>query len=292
MNQTNLSRALSDYQVHIENALDQAISAVDCRQKEVIEAMRYSLLGGGKRLRAVLVLEFARLGGIDPEKAMPAACAIEMIHAYSLIHDDLPCMDDDDMRRGKPSCHIAFGEATALLAGDGLLTAAFSVLSDAVRELPADRVLACVKILSDAAGYLGMIGGQVIDLAGIDKSSMEEMYRLKTGALLKASCLMGVTLAGREDLTDAAAQYAESLGLAFQIIDDILDVTGDPALLGKPVGSAAENEKKTSVTLYSLKEAEEMADFHTKNAQKQLVKLGAEGGFLSQLTQWLLNRAQ
>ncbi len=286
-----LQQMLSDYKNEVESALDRAVSLSDCRQKEVIEAMRYSLLGGGKRLRAVLVLEFARLGEIDPVLAMPAACAIEMIHAYSLIHDDLPCMDDDDMRRGKPSCHICYGEATALLAGDGLLTAAFQTLAKAAQSLPAQRVLDCVSVLSEAAGYQGMIGGQVIDLAGIDKESMEEMYRMKTGALLRASCVMGCLLAGRRDLVEAAEQYAENLGLAFQIVDDILDVTGDPALLGKPVGSDADNEKKTSVTLYSMEKAKEMADRYTAEARCRLEQLGADG-FLQELTDSLLNRLQ
>ncbi|MCI5809701.1 MAG: polyprenyl synthetase family protein [Oscillospiraceae bacterium] len=284
------------YREEIEEALDRALPKTSCRQEKVIEAMRYSLLGGGKRIRAILVLEFARLGGISMRQAMPVACALEMIHAYSLIHDDLPCMDDDALRRGKPSCHIQFGEATALLAGDGLLTCAFETAAQAADELPAANVLAVEKRLSACAGYLGMIGGQVIDLESegqpIDLETLEQMYRLKTGALLEASCVSGCLLAGQEEKIATAENYARFLGLAFQIVDDILDVTGDPSLLGKPVGSDEANHKNTFVTLLGLEKAQEIAKSYTEKALRQLEMLGAAESFLTDLTDALLNRLQ
>lgn len=287
---------LKIYQAAVEIGLDQSLKEFPCRQQKVLKAMRYSLLGGGKRIRAILVLEFARLGGVTMERAMPAACAIEMIHAYSLIHDDLPCMDDDDLRRGKASCHIQFGEAAALLAGDGLLTCAFETLCRAAESFPAGRVLAAIQRLSQYAGYCGMIGGQMIDLESegkkIDAKTLEEMYALKTGALLKAACASGCLLSGREDLVPAAEEYAQYLGLAFQIVDDILDITGDQALLGKPIGSDSQNDKNTFVTLFGLDKAKKLAKEYTKKAQNQLIGLGAAPGFLEDLTDALLNRLQ
>lgn len=284
------------YKETIENALDRSLLQIPCRQEKVIEAMRYSLLGGGKRIRAILVLEFAKLGGLPEKQAMPVACAVEMIQAYSLIHDDLPCMDDDAMRRGKPSCHVQFDEATALLAGDGLLTCSFETAVQSADYLPASRVLAVVKKLSECAGYQGMIGGQVIDLASegkkIDEQALEEMYRLKTGALLEAACVSGCLLAGREDEVSSAENYARFLGLAFQIVDDILDVTGDQSLLGKPVGSDAANQKNTFVTLLGMEKSREIAKSYTEKALCQLSKLGVADGFLVNLTNALLNRPQ
>ncbi len=300
MNQMNMRKPFPDqlkaYQLAIEEGLDQSLKQFSCPQQRVLEAMRYSLLGGGKRVRAILTLEFARIGGVPIEQAMPAACAIEMIQAYSLIHDDLPCMDDDDLRRGKPSCHIQFGEATALLAGDGLLTCAFETLCQAADYFPAQRVLAAVRYLSEYAGYRGMIGGQMIDLdherRKIDRETLEQMYLLKTGALLKAACVSGCLLAGREDLVPTAEKYAQYLGLAFQIVDDILDITGDQAIFGKPIGSDSQNHKNTFVTLFGLDKAEELAKEYTQNALHQLACLGAAPIFLEDLTNTLLNRLQ
>ncbi len=300
MNQMDVRKPFSEqlkiYQAAVENALDQSLKEFPCRQQEVLEAMRYSLLGGGKRIRAILVLEFAKLGGVTMEQAMPAACALEMIQAYSLIHDDLPCMDDDDLRRGKASCHIKFGEATALLAGDGLLTCAFETLCRAANSFPAQRVLTAIQKLSQHAGYRGMIGGQMIDLKSegkkIDEKTLEEMYTLKTAALLKAACASGCLLSGRADLVPAAEEYAQYLGLAFQIVDDILDITGDQALLGKPIGSDSQNDKNTYVTLLGLEKAKELAKECTQKAQNQLIGLGAAPGFLENLTDVLLNRLQ
>ena len=287
---------LNQYRTAIEEALDNALALTPCRYQTVIEAMRYSLLGAGKRIRAVLVLEFARIFGVMPEHAMPVACAIEMIHAYSLIHDDLPCMDDDAFRRGKPSCHVQFGEAAALLAGDGLLTCAFETAGQAAQNLPSEGVLAAMEKMAQCAGYRGMIGGQVIDLESEGKSispqALEEMYRLKTGALLEASCSCGCLLAGKQEMVVTAENYAKDLGLAFQIVDDILEITGDQALLGKPVGSDAEKHKSTFVSLYGLDQARKTAEYYTKRAMETLQKLPLPDEFLMQLTDMLLNRLQ
>ncbi|MBR6634942.1 MAG: polyprenyl synthetase family protein, partial [Clostridia bacterium] len=190
--------------------------------------MLYSLKNGGKRVRPMLVLEFCRVCGGDVQAALPFACAVEMIHTYSLIHDDLPCMDDDDFRRGMPSCHKQYGEATALLAGDGLLTLAFSVLSKAA--LSAERKIEAVKVLADCAGHLGMIGGQTMDLAHegqkITLDQLRKTDALKTGRLIRCACALGCIAAGAdEEMHKAAEKYADSIGLAFQIVDDLLDIT-------------------------------------------------------------------
>lgn len=275
----------------IEAALKEAAAVQDTPYKQTAEAMAYSLEAGGKRLRPMLVLEFCRLAGGDVEKAMPFACAVEMIHTYSLIHDDLPCMDNDDMRRGKPSCHKAFGEATALLAGDALLTKAFEMLSKA--ELPPERIVKAAAILSRCAGIDGMIGGQAVDLLNEaqapDFDILELTCRLKTAALLQAACLLGTAAAGNDQMTDKAREYGLNLGLAFQIVDDILDVTGDSALLGKPVGSDAENGKTTFVTLCGLEKARELAEKYSRGAVEVLAQIpGSED--LSRLTEQLLLR--
>ncbi len=226
---------------------------------ELSDAMQYSLLGGGKRIRAYLTLTFAEMFGADKEAAMPYACAIEAVHAYSLIHDDLPAMDNDDFRRGKPSCHKKYGEACALLAGDSLLTLAFELCASNTHV--SDRsVRLAVASTAHLAGYLGMCGGQQIDLSD-SVSSFEQLchlHSLKTAALIKASCLLGVYAAcddPDEKTLRAVSEYAEGLGLAFQIHDDILDVVGDSAALGKPVGSDAANDKKTAVSYMTLEEA-------------------------------------
>ena len=275
----------------IESALKEAAAVPDMPYKQTAEAMAYSLEAGGKRLRPMLALEFCRLAGGEPEKAMPFACAVEMIHTYSLIHDDLPCMDNDDMRRGKPSCHKAFGEATALLAGDALLTKAFEMLSKA--ELPPERIVKAAAILSRCAGIDGMIGGQAVDLLNEaqtpDFDTLELTCRLKTAALLQAACLLGTAAAGNDQMTDKAREYGLNLGLAFQIVDDILDVTGDSALLGKPVGSDAENGKTTFVTLCGLEKARELAEKYSRGAVEVLAQIpGSED--LSRLTEQLLLR--
>ena len=249
----------------------------------VCDAMRYSLQNGGKRIRPVLTLEFCRVCGGNVEAALPFAKAVEMIHTYSLIHDDLPCMDDDGLRRGKPSCHVEFGEAFALLAGDALLTLAFETLVTA--SLPAERKVEACSLLSKAAGFAGMVGGQELDLQNEGCDIPVELLRktdaLKTGALIKAACLLGCVAAdASQDQRNAASVYAENIGLAFQIVDDILDVTGSTETLGKPAGSDEENDKTTYVSLLGLKESKRLADELTQKAVKALTVFSPDGDFL------------
>lgn len=291
------SKQLQDYQNTIEKALDQLLPEQDCPQREGIVAMRYSLLGGGKRIRAVLVLEFARIFGVLQNQAMPFAAAIEMVHAYSLIHDDLPCMDNDDFRRGKPSCHKQFSEASAVLAGDGLLTHAFlSALQGGLGSgISPERVAEAAAILAQAAGIEGMLGGQIIDLAIEGKQVEAELHKkmclLKTGALIKASCLMGCVLGGAsEQDKKISEEYAEKIGLSFQIIDDILDCTGQQEILGKPIGSDTEQHKTTYVTLYGMEAAEDMSRKLTEEALQCLEGLPLPDRFLFELTGMLLKR--
>lgn len=236
-------------------------------QKKLFDAMRYSLLAGGKRLRPVMVLAFCELCGGNAENALPFAAALEMVHTYSLIHDDLPCMDNDDYRRGKPTNHRVFGEATAVLAGDGLLTAAFGQLASA--KLPAERIVEAVRVLSLCAGEMGMVGGQVLDMDAETRICTEQevidIQSRKTGALISAACQLGVIAAGGSSKQQtAAAQYADSLGLAFQIQDDILDVIGDAGKLGKATG--VDKNKNTFVRLYGVETCMEMVAQETEKA--------------------------
>ena len=260
----NWNERYPEYCKRIESALPQYLPETDTPQGKVSEAMAYSLLGGGKRIRGCLVLAMCELCGGELESALPIACAVEMVHAYSLIHDDLPCMDNDTLRRGKPTCHIQFDEATALLAGDALLTHAFSAVNSAYFNgtIPADTVLRCISQLARAAGVEGMIGGQMIDIAHDSQPMMpellEEMHAMKTGALIRASAVMGCLAAGApRDIVLQADLYAARIGLAFQIVDDILDATGDSSTLGKST-SDAQNHKTTYVTLYGEENAREM----------------------------------
>lgn len=262
-------------------------------QRDVAEAMWYSLSAGGKRIRPVLVMEFCRVCGGDTKNAEVAACAIEMIHTFSLIHDDLPCMDNDDYRRGKPSCHKAYGEATALLAGDALENLAFGIIADAV--IPDSVKVRLVQTLAKAVGVNGMIGGQVIDTEYEGKNIPEEMllrmYSMKTSALLKAACLMGCICAeADEEKMTAAIKYAENLGLAFQIIDDILDITGNEQQLGKPIGSDAANGKITYASLNGLEKSNSYAAKLTENALDSLSAF-ENTEFLKELTLYLLKRS-
>ena len=262
---------------------------------DLYDAMNYSLLAGGKRIRPVLMLETCRLCGGEPEQILPFAGAIEMIHTYSLIHDDLPCMDDDDLRRGRPTNHKVYGEATAVLAGDALLTAAFEWMLDPSVTLPPQRVLEAAGVLARAAGAQGMVGGQVLDMAGeghaMGLTEVEELQRLKTGALIRAAAEMGCVLAGGSDeQRQAVCRYAERLGLAFQIQDDILDVVGDEATLGKPVGSDAKSEKNTFVTLKGLEECHRLVDRLTDEAVEALSLFGEESESLCWLARSLASR--
>ena len=279
-------------QTLIESALRTCFSTREPRS-DLYDAMQYSLLAGGKRLRPILVLESCRVCGGDPTKALPFACAIEMVHTYSLIHDDLPCMDDDDLRRGQPTNHKVYGEATAVLAGDGLLTAAFETMLEA-GDLPQGRILAAAVSLAQAAGGRGMVGGQALDMAGeghaLSLTEVEELQRLKTGALLTAAVEMGCLLAGgTAEQKTALVKYAKRLGLAFQIRDDILDVEGDSATLGKPVGSDARSEKTTFVTLKGLKGCQELVEQMTQEAIDAIASL-PDSQFLCWLAQTLAAR--
>lgn len=263
-------------------------------QKNLIDAMNYSLEAGGKRIRPVLVYAFCEALGTDYTKAKAPACAIEMIHTFSLIHDDLPAMDNDDFRRGKPSCHKAFGEAMAVLAGDALSVLPFEIIADD-GELSAEQKIMIISELSKAVGKAGMIGGQVIDMENeqktdVDEANLRNMYRNKTGQLIAVSCVMGCICAGADSKTiEYARDYGYKLGLAFQIIDDILDVTGSADVLGKPIGSDEEENKTTFVTLYGVEKAQEIADRITAEALECLENIG-NSGFLSELTGMLLKR--
>ena len=259
---------LAAYQRKIEEALV-AYAARWPRYGELQAAMAYSLLSGGKRIRPVLTLAVCELFGGQAERALPLACGLEMVHTYSLIHDDLPCMDDDDLRRGKPTNHKVYGEAVATLAGDGLLTAAFETLASA--GLPATAVVRAVTCLSQAAGPAGMVGGQVLDLLGEGKSLTEAeitaVQRLKTGCMIEAAARLGAIAAGSApEQEEAAAAYARHLGLAFQIRDDLLDVLGEEATFGKPIGSDAANEKSTFVTLLGVEASQRRVEELTRRA--------------------------
>ena len=240
-------------------------------QKKLFESMRYSLLAGGKRIRGALCLAFCELCGGDVSKALPFAAALEMVHCYSLIHDDLPCMDNDDFRRGKPTNHRVYGEAQAILAGDGLLTAAFSQLAKA--NLPAERIVKSVRTLAYCSGELGMVGGQILDMEAEQRPcTQQDVYDIqsrKTGALICAACCLGVIAAGgTQQQENAANDYAKSLGLAFQIRDDILDVIGDAAKLGKATG--VDEKKNTFVRIYGIDRCEEMVKEETEKAIESL----------------------
>ncbi len=262
---------------------------------DLYDAMRYSLLAGGKRLRPVLTLETCRMCGGDVEKAVPFACAVELVHTYSLIHDDLPCMDDDDLRRGRPTNHKVYGEAMAVLAGDGLLTAAFETIAEYGPTLGAGPAMEICGCLAHAAGGGGMVGGQVLDMAGEDRtlsiSEMEETQRLKTGALIAAAAEIGCIVAGGGAEERAAVRrYALHLGRAFQIRDDILDVEGDEAVLGKRVGSDAKRGKKSFVSLTGLESCEEMVLEQTEAAKGALRGAFSDSEFLCVLADKLVKR--
>lgn len=259
-------------------------------QKTLLSAMRYSLLAGGKRIRPMLTMEFCRAAGGDWHNAIPFGCALEMIHTYSLIHDDLPCMDNDDYRRGRLTNHKVYGEAMAVLAGDGLLTAAFETAAE-VDTTPEIRV-ENIRILSNCAGAHGMVGGQVLDLEGenreLDGEYIHLLQRMKTGALLRAACLMGVTTAGgSREMKAAAAEYADGIGLAFQIRDDMLDVIGDAAKLGKATGMDA--NKSTFVRLYGMDRCAEMVREQTDRAIAALAPF-SDRTFLTDLANQLADR--
>ena len=278
----------------IENKLNELLPESGERYSSAVNAMRYSLLSGGKRIRPILLLEFYSLFGGRAEGALNFAAAIEMIQTYSLIHDDLPCMDNDDMRRGRPSCHKAFGYDTALLAGDALLTHAFFAAANAA-DIPPERVSRAISVLAQKAGIYGMVGGQVMDLDfeknGANGEELTAIYIKKTSCLLEAAAMCGAVLAGADEETvKKAEEYAENLGLAFQITDDILDCTADEKTLGKPIGSDKKNGKTTFVTLFGLYGAKQKAALLTKKAEDILNGFSGDTSYLNELTEYLLNR--
>ena len=277
----------------VEKALDRYVSTQRCNNDHVLEAMRYSVLGGGKRIRALLVLNFNRILGGATNDAMEFAAAIEMMHAYSLIHDDLPCMDDDDLRRGKPSCHVAFGEAIALLAGDALQTLAFETLARNTSLEPA-QVLQAVRELAAAAGSRGMVGGQTVDIEGTAQTveQLTGMCMMKTGALIKCAVRLGCLSVGADEASMAQADiYADAIGLAFQIRDDILDVIGSTEELVKPVGSDADQQKATFPTVLGTERAQSLAEKLTRTALDALKQLNvAEDDPLYEMTVELCSR--
>ena len=294
MNQTNKT-VLENYISIINDKLLTLIEEESCLQESVINAMRYSISIGGKRIRPILALEFCRmLGGGD--SALIPACAIEMIHTFSLIHDDLPCMDDDDFRRGEKSCHVVFGEDIALLAGDALSIKAFEIISQYAKDggISTDISNEVILALAKSSGVFGMCGGQVIDLESEGKSIpidiLSKIHKLKTGALIGVSCKIGCIVAGAsKEQCDKAELFGQKLGQAFQIIDDILDVEGDENALGKPIGSDAEMGKTTYISLFGAKKAKEMAKSATDEALKILEGF-PNSDFLISLTKELLVR--
>lgn len=278
----------------VEAALLEELGVESALVPQLADSMRYSLMAGGKRLRPILVMAAADAVGARGTDFVQAACGIEMIHTYSLIHDDLPAMDNDDYRRGKLTNHKVYGEALAILAGDALLTQAFEVI---LRQqgVPAEVLVQVVREMSVAAGPNGMVGGQVIDMLSEGKRiSLEELRRMhmgKTGALFRAAIRSGAILGGADAARlEALTTYADCFGLAFQITDDILDVVGDEAVIGKPVGSDERNDKSTYVTLISLEEARELAAETVAKALKALELFGREADFLRELVQMLLER--
>ncbi len=288
----NIEKYIKEGARETETALAQCFENSDEDIASLYDAMAYSTLGAGKRIRAFLVLEFCRIFGGDIETAKTFACALEMIHAFSLIHDDLPCMDNDDMRRGKPSCHVKYGEAQALIAGDALLILAFETACSANAE--PRTVLEAVRLLSENAGARGMCGGQIMDMHAesvrVPYEYLKKMQSLKTGALIEAAARLGCIAAGADGKAcEDAVKYASCIGRAFQIVDDILDVEGDEASLGKPVGSDSESNKSTFVTELGIEGARAEAKRLSEMAKEYIVKYKGAQNLLA-LSDWLLER--
>lgn len=296
MTDLEFKKQLDDYGEKVNTALLKYLPSDDLPQKDVFDAMRYSVMAGGKRLRPVLALEFCRICGGKTENAMPFACAAEFVHTYSLIHDDLPCMDDDVLRRGKPSCHVKFGEANALLAGDALLSLAFetALCDNNIVRVNSDNAMRAAFELAKASGALGMVGGQVIDLESEGKDigleKLKFMHSKKTGAMIIAACKMGCIAANADsEKINLAEEYAKRIGLAFQIEDDLLDIEGDEKELGKPIGSDKEQNKTTCVTYLGLEKSKETVRKLTDEALTILDKF-KDTEFLKMLTVKLAER--
>lgn len=283
----------NEYKKLVDSKLSEFFNPSGMSYDGLLESMHYSLTAGGKRIRPTLVLEFCRISGGDVEKALPVACAIEMLHTYSLIHDDLPCMDNDDLRRGKPTNHVVYGECTATLAGDALQAEAFGTIARS--ELPAENKIACVEILADAVGSDGMCAGQYLDMVGESKRLTEEelddINSRKTGALLIAACRMGVAAAGGSgEMLEAAAHYGACVGAAFQIRDDILDVISTSEELGKPIGSDEQEHKNTYMALLGESKCMEMIEKLTNQAKSALCGAFDDTKFLCDLADSMVTR--
>jgi farnesyl diphosphate synthase len=290
-----LSEALASITRDIDAAFDELLPVPEDARDSLVEAMRYAAIGGGKRLRPLLLTSTAAMFGVDPEAALRAGVAIEAIHVYSLIHDDLPCMDDDDLRHGKPTVHRAFDEATAVLAGDSLLAFAFEVLADPATSTDPFVRIELVQALGRASGFQGMAGGQMMDLAAesspFDLATITRLQQLKTGALLAAAVEMGailghVPLEGRVHLHG----YARDIGLAFQIADDLIDMEGDEAIAGKAVGKDAAAGKQTFVSLLGVERAREQAQLLVEQAVAHLAHYGREADLLRAIARYIIER--
>ncbi len=299
-NSMDFSKQYQNYLELINSEIDRAFLVPKISQAHVFEAMRYGITDGGKRIRPVLAMAVCDMLGGSVADAIRVGCAIEAIHSYSLIHDDLPCMDDDDLRRGKPSCHKAYGEDIALLAGDGLLTKAFDLLTDIdeYENIEPGVIIRIIREIAVASGVYGMIGGQVIDLQCEDRTDvtlqeLQELHRGKSGALSRVSAICGCLCAGVLDENDEKYKkiisFSEKLGLAFQIKDDILDVIGQEEILGKPIGSDAEQNKTTFVTLMGLDGAKAELERLTNDAKAEIAGI-LHSEFLLDFADYLLNR--
>ncbi len=285
------------YQNRVNAALDKYLPGEDPPEHNLAEAIRYSVIGGGKRIRPAMVYAAGEAMGVSTDLLDIPACAVEMIHAYSLIHDDLPAMDDDDLRRGRPTCHKAFDEATAMLAGDALQALAYEILAkDDHKELTPEHRIAMLSLLTEASGAHGMAGGQAVDLASVGKQltlqQLEHMHQLKTGALIRASILLGGMCKQdiNEDELSMLSDYAHCIGLSFQIQDDILDVIGDTETLGKPQGSDQEQEKPTFPAILGLEESRQRAIQQHELALKILEPLDEKADSLRQLSAYIVER--
>lgn len=289
-----IDRYLQQYVTLVNERLAELFSEEELVEKELNEAARYSLFAGGKRLRPLLTLSTAEALGTSPEKALTAACALELVHTYSLIHDDLPCMDDDDLRRGKPTLHKAFNEATAVLAGDYLLTYSFEVIASD-KELTETQKIRLITILAQAAGGGGMIGGQLLDMKAegeqLPLERLATIHRFKTGAMISASVAFGAVIAGAEGkVLEQLAQFGYDIGLAFQIVDDLLDVTQTEELLGKTANSDLVNDKSTYVSLLGIEGAKRAAAELLGSALERLEALPLRGDRLKELALYLVER--
>ncbi len=286
---------MKSVQAHVEEALGAFLPAATTVPSKLHEAMRYTALGGGKRVRPLLVFAAGALSGADTAALERAAAAVEMIHVYSLVHDDMPCMDDDALRRGKPTVHIAYDEATALLVGDALQAQAFLVLAEGAGVPPA-RQVAMLRVLAQAGGSAGMCGGQAIDLDSVGLAltleQLEQMHQLKTGALLRAAVVLGALAGGdlSEQQSAALDSYAKAIGLAFQVVDDVLDATADSATLGKTAGKDAAANKPTYVSILGLEQSRVLAEQLRCDAHAALAQFGDKAERLRQLADLIVQR--